>query len=104
MFNDCVGSDGDGGAVFNLGYIKFSGPALFLNCRASPFVVGSTGEARLSKDSVFWGFSSNGQSDIEPNILVKDGGVLTGEEDVKFIAGNPEGCATVFFEDGEVCL
>eukprot|EP00752_Nemacystus_decipiens_P009932 g8859.t1 len=104
IFNDCVGSDGNGGAVFNLGYLKFSGPALILNCRASPFVVGSTGETRLSKDSVFWGFSSNGQDDIEPNILVKEGGVLTGEEDVSFIAGNPDGCATVYFEDGDVCL
>ena len=89
--------------MFNRGYFKLSGPALILNSRAPTFVVGSTGETRLSDDSVFWGFSSNGQ-DLEPAILVKEGGVLSGEEDVKFIAGNPEGCATVFFEDGDVCL
>ena len=88
--------------MFNLGFFKFSGPALVLNSRAPTIVVGSTGETILSKESVFWGFSNT--QDFEPPVLVQEGGVLTGEDDVSFVAGNPEGCATVFFEDGDVCL
>ncbi len=103
IFNECDSLDGVGGAVYNKGYFKLSGPALVLNSGTPPFVVTSTGYTRLSKDSVFWGHRSNGL-DLEPAILVEAGGRLTGTGSVKFVDGTDTGCATVYYEDGDVCL
>ncbi len=103
VFNECYSFDGTGGAVYNKGYFKLSGPGLVLNSGTPPFVVTSTGYTRLSEDSVFWGHRSN-FDDLSPAILVEAGGRLTGASSVKFVDGADTGCATVYYEDGDVCL
>ncbi|CAN0014154.1 unnamed protein product [Scytosiphon promiscuus] len=100
VFNDCLSFDGVGGSVYNSGYLKFSGPALFLNSNAPTLYVSSTGYMRLSTDaSVFWGNERSEGSAV----LVAAGGRLTGSSKASFFDGSEEGCATVFYEDGSVC-
>lgn len=98
-FNECLSFDGIGGAVFNAGYFKLSGPATVTASRAPTFVVSSTGYTRLSEGSVFTGL---GEVDTEPAIVVDEGGRLTGVGKVDFVDGATTGCATV--EEAGVCL
>ncbi|CAM9807534.1 unnamed protein product [Pylaiella littoralis] len=98
-FNECLSFDGIGGAVFNAGYFKLSGPATVTASRAPTFVVSSTGYTRLSEGSVFTGL---GVFDTEPAIVVDEGGRLTGVGKVDFVDGATTGCATV--EEAGVCL
>lgn len=98
-FIDCLSFDGTGGAVFNAGYFKLSGPASVEESTAPTFVVSSTGYTRLSEGSVFTG---RGALDAEPAIVVSEGGRLTGVGKVSFVDGATTGCATV--EEAEVCL
>ena len=100
VFIDCTASDGIAGALFNNGYFKFSGPALFVNSDAPVIYVSPTGETVLSKDSVFWG-----NDDVDnPSILVASGGQLTIASSVSFIADVESDCSTVFDEEADMCL
>ncbi|CAM9799020.1 unnamed protein product [Pylaiella littoralis] len=100
IFNECFAHDEIAGAVYNLGYFKFSGPALALNSDSPAYYIGSTGYMRLSENSVFWG----GGDEDGPAVQVATGGKLTGESSAEFISGSETGCATVYYEDGDVCL
>ncbi|CBJ48842.1 hypothetical protein Esi_0049_0076 [Ectocarpus siliculosus] len=99
-FIDCLSFDGIGGAVFNAGYFKLSGPAEVVECRAPTFVVGSSGYTRLSEGSVFNG---DGSDYPEPIMFVMEGGRLTGVGKVTFDNAADTGCGTVYYEEGDVC-
>lgn len=102
VFVDCRAQDGIGGAVYNAGYLKFSGPSLVLNSRAPTFVVTGTGYTRLSEGSQFWGGVAT-SGNVAVDILVEDGGRLTGAGKVSFVNGPESECPTVFYEDGNTC-
>ncbi|CAN0022276.1 unnamed protein product, partial [Laminaria digitata] len=97
---DCWASDDIAGALYNHGYFKFSGPALFVNSDAPVIYVSPTGETVLSKNSVFWG----NDDEENPSIRVASGGQLTIPSSVSFIAGVDSSCSTVFDEEADQCL
>ena len=100
VFIDCLAFDGIAGALYNNGYFKFSGPALFVNSDAPVIFVSSTGETVLSKDSVFWG-----NNDVDnPSIRVASGGQLTIPTSVSFRADVESSCSTVFDDEADQCL
>ncbi|CAN0389401.1 unnamed protein product [Ectocarpus fasciculatus] len=103
-FIDCLSFDGIGGAVFNSGYFKLSGPAQVVDCRAPTFVVGSSGYTRLSEGSFFDGDrDGNDGAEAQPIIFVSEGGRLTGVGKVTFDNEADTGCGTVYYEEGDVC-
>ena len=110
VFNDVSASDGVGGAIFNNGYMKFKGPALFLEGRSyyegGAIVVGKTGSMKMSKNTIF--FANRSGTSGAP-VHVRTGGEFKfNEEKTYFIsnvgAGFDATCPTVYFADGEVCF
>lgn len=100
VFIDCWASDGIAGALYNNGYFRFSGPALFVNSDTPVIFVSPTGETVLSKDSVFWG-----NDDVDnPSIRVASGGQLTIPTSVSFRADVDSVCSTVFDDEADQCL
>ena len=110
VFNDVSASDGVGGAIFNNGYMRFRGPALFVEGRSyyegGAVVVGKTGSMKMSKNTVFFG-NRSGTSGAP--VHVRTGGSFEfNEKKTYFISNVGDGfdatCPTVYFEDGEVCF
>lgn len=77
VFNECKANDGVAGAIFNDGFMKFTGPALFLESRSyyqgGAIVIGESGEMKFSKDSIFF---NNIGGDTGAPVYVRTGGVF----------------------------
>ena len=103
LFKDCYAHDYHGGALFNEGYFKFSGEALFVNADAPAIYVSSDGETVLSEDSVFWDHDDyNDNSD--PAVFVASGGTIDVPSSVVFYDNDGSECSTVFYEEDQTCL
>ena len=109
VFNDVSASDGVGGAIFNNGYMRFRGPALFVEGRSynegGAIVVGKTGTMKMSKGTVFFG-NRSGNTGAPVNVRI--GGTFEFSEETYFFANIGDGfdatCPTVYFEEGEICV
>ena len=95
VFLDCFASDGIAGALYNRGYFKFSGPALFYNTDHPSVYVSSDGETVLSEDSVFWSIKET----TRPAVEVASGGEVEVPSSVVFIHYNDGDCSTVYYDD-----
>ena len=100
LFIDCTSHDGIGGALYNRGFFKFSGPALFIEQDAPTIYVSPTGETVLSENSVFW----DNQDTSNPAILVASGGQVDVPSSVLFIDNIESDCSTVYYEEDDTCL
>lgn len=99
VFIDCVANDGTGGSLYNKGYLKFSGQAVFLEIDAPAIYISSTGETVLSDNSVFRNDDTN-----SPAVYVASGGELDIRGDVLFIADVENDCSSVYFKEDKSCL
>lgn len=100
LFIDCTANDSTGSAIFNEGYLKFSGPALFVESSSAPTIyVGSEGKTVLSGNSVFWDTYDDSTS---PAIYVNTGGELTIPSSVTFVDAATD-CDMVEYRDDESC-
>ncbi|CAM9289602.1 unnamed protein product, partial [Laminaria digitata] len=100
LFNDCLAFDYLGGALFNEGYFKFSGAALFVNSDAPSIYVSPDGVTMLSEDSVFW----DHDDESEPAILVASGGAVDVPSSVVFYDDDDSDCSTVLYQEDQTCL
>lgn len=100
QFIDCSEPERIAGAVFNEGYMKFTGPALFYDSGYPAITISADGETVLSDPSVFW--ASFG--DNEPFVLVESGGQLAIPESTLFVNNDEADCATVYYEETDTCL
>jgi len=105
LFSECTASDGVAGSIFNSGYMKFTGPTLFLEGRSyyqgGAIVVDDTGFTKLSKDSVFYGSLSG---DSGAPVHVRSGGVFKFWETKTYFIDNfgdgfDNNCYTVYDEN-----
>lgn len=64
LFRDVSNRDAEGSALFNLGFFKFSGPALFVDAETPAIVAADGSETVLSEDSAFWDLSESGDEAI----------------------------------------
>ena len=112
LFNECKASDGVAGMVFNDGYMKFTGPALFVEGRSynqgGAIVIGDTGTMKLSKDAVFFGTTSG---DVGSPVYVRSGGVFDYKrkktvfiQNTAEYPGDDEGCFSIYDENVGECL
>lgn len=99
-FSDCVANDGNGSAVFNEGYLKFSGPAEFVDSSsAATIFISSDGDTVLSENSVFW----DTYGDTTPSaILVASGGELEIPSSVTFPNADTD-CSKVKYIGDDAC-
>ena len=106
LFKDCLTFDGVGGALYNQGYLKFSGPALFVNTDAPSIYVSSEGVTVLSEESVFWDNDDNvSPADTSnPAVLVAAGGQIDVPSSVVFYDNDDPTCSSVLFEEDQTCL
>lgn len=81
IFIDCTSNDGTAGALYNSGYFKFAGPALFVDTDTPSIFISSGASTVLSENSVFWDTYEDGS----PAIRVSSGGELTIPDSVTFI-------------------
>lgn len=114
VFNECKASDGKAGVVFNDGFMKFTGPALFLEGRSyytgGAIVVGSTGELKFSKESIFFN-NFSGDFTGAP-VFVEVGGTVDMKKSKSVFIGNygyekdddDKECFTVYDENSGKCL
>ena len=100
LFRDCTANDGFGGSLYNEGFFKCSGPALFIEQDAPTVVVSTTGVTVLSENSVFW----DNEDTFEPAILVASGGELDIPSSVLFVDDVESDCSTVHFAEDDTCL
>ena len=100
LFIDCTSHDGIGGALYNEGYFKFSGPSLFIEQDAPTIFVSTTGETVLSENSVFW----DNEDTSNPVVLVASGGEIDIPSSVSFIDDIESDCSTVFYQEDDTCL
>lgn len=100
VFVECLSFDGTGGALYNQGYFKFSGPALFLDSRAPSVFMSSKSVTVLSKKSVFWG----SEDTTEPQVDVRAGGELVIPSSVSFVDAGASDCSTVYYHEDDSCL
>ena len=99
-FINCLEPESKGGALYNEGYMDFSGPALFYDSGNPAITISSDGGIILSEPSVFWGnFGTN-----DPFVLVKSGGHLVIPTSTLFIDNDDSDCSTVYYEENETCL
>lgn len=112
VFNECKASDGVAGAVFNDGFMKFAGPALFLESRSyyqgGAIVVGKYGEMKLSQDAIFFG---NFGGDSGAPVYVRDGGIFKFNADKASFIDNSgyedstvEECLSIYDESKGKCI
>ena len=109
LFNECKASDGVAGAVFNRGYMKFTGPVLIVESRSyyqgGAIVVDSGGEMKFSKDLVVFGTQSG---DVGSPIYIREGSsVNLNKKKTSFIANTGEEgstCFSLFDENTGECL
>lgn len=111
VFNECKASDGIAGVIFNDGFMKFTGPALFLEGRSyyqgGAIVIGNNGEMKLSKDAIFF---NNFGGDIGAPVYVRTGGVFDFNKKRTSFIGNVaydstvEGCFSIYDENKEECF
>ena len=100
VFIDCTSHDGIGGALYNAGDFKFSGPALFTELDAPTIYVSPTGNTVISANSVFW----DNEDPNSPAILVASGGAVNIHSSVSFIDDVESDCSTVFYQEDDTCL
>ena len=100
VFIDCTSHDGIGGGLYNQGYFKFSGPALFVELDAPTIYVSPSGETVLSENSVFF----DNEDTSNPAILVWSGGEIDIPSSVSFIDDIDSDCSTVYYVEDESCL
>lgn len=98
VFLGCSANDGKAGALYNRGYFKFSGPALFYDTDHPSVYVSSEGETVLSKDSVFWSITDTTKAAVE----VASGGELEVPSSVSFIGYDDADC-TVDYVGDDMC-
>ena len=102
LFKDCYAHDDYGGALYNEGYFKFAGAALFVNTDAPSIYVSSNGETVLSEDSVFW--DHDDYFETYPAILVASGGKVEVPSSVVFYDNDDSDCSTVYYQEDDTCL
>eukprot|EP00903_Cladosiphon_okamuranus_P014154 g13153.t1 len=87
LFRDVSNRDADGSAVFNVGFFKFSGPALFVNAEPPAIVAAAGSETILSKDSAFYelGYPGETQHPDDVAISLSDSAVVTIPSSVIFV-------------------
>lgn len=64
LFRDVSNRDAEGSALFNRGFFRFAGPALFVDAAAPAIVATDGSETILSKDSAFWDVDESGDEAI----------------------------------------
>ena len=99
-FSDTLTPEGTAGALYNEGYLEFSGPALFYESGNPSIYISADGITKLSKRSVFWGNDGNN----EPFIEVESGGKLVIPNSVTFVGNEDSDCSTVYYEENDSCL
>ncbi|CAN0377807.1 unnamed protein product [Pylaiella littoralis] len=83
FFRDVSNRDAEGSALFNLGYFKFAGPALFVGAEDPVIVAGYSSETILSKNSVFWALDDSG---FETEVIsISDSAEITIPSSVIFV-------------------
>ena len=100
LFTDCLASEEIGGALYNEGFFRFSGPALFVNSDAPAIYVAPGGETVLSERSAFWA----SRDPENPAVLVAAGGQLDIPSSVVFYETTNSDCSTVLYLDDDTCL
>ena len=98
-FSDTLAPEGTAGALYNEGYLEFSGPALFYESGNPSIYISADGVTKLSRQSVFWGNDGNN----EPFIEVESGGKLRIPKSVRFIGNEDSDCSTVYYEENDRC-
>ena len=96
VFLDCSAHDGTAGALYNRGYFKFSGPALFYDTDHPSVYMSSKGETVLSKGSVFWSIGDTSR----PAVEVASGGEFEIPRSVSFIGYDDADCTVDYVGDG----
>ena len=100
--------DGSGGALYNAGSIKFTGPTLFVQSsseyKAGGIFITETGDVKFSKETVFFGTESRDSS--QAPIFVESGGVVKYSKTPLFLANVMQQygdelslCGGIFFEE-----
>lgn len=97
-FLDCTMVDGTAGALHNAGFLRFSGPALFVDTETPAIFIGSEGRTVLSGESVF----RDTYQDSHAAILVQAGGELVLPSSVVFIDSETE-CSRVNYLEDDDC-
>ncbi|CAN0127771.1 unnamed protein product [Scytosiphon promiscuus] len=90
LFRDLSNRDAQGSALFNIGYFKLSGPALFVDVESPAIVAADGSETILSENSAFWELveASLSGSVSEPGneaIVVSDTAEITIPSSVSFV-------------------
>jgi hypothetical protein len=110
VFNECKASDGNAGSVYNNGFMKFTGAALFVEGRSynmgGAIVIGDSGILKLSKEGVFFN-NFSGYPTGAP-VHVRDGGSIKfNKSKMTFInnyGGDSEKCFTIYDQGSDECL
>ena len=100
--------DGSGGAIYNAGSLKFTGPTLFVESsseyRGGGVLITETGDVKFSKETVFFGTESRDSS--QAPIFVESGGVVKYSKTPLFLANVMQQygdelslCSGIFFEE-----
>ena len=100
--------DGSGGAIYNAGSLKFTGPTLFVESsseyRGGGVLITETGDVKFSKETVFFGTESRDSS--QAPIFVESGGVVKYSKTPLFLANVMQQygdelslCGGIFFEE-----
>ena len=100
QFVDCSEPEHITGALFNEGYMAFTGPTLFYDSGYPAITISSDGETVLSAPLVFW--ASFG--DNEPFVQVESGGQLVIPGSALFINNDEADCSTVYYKETDTCL
>lgn len=87
LFRDVSNRDAEGSALFNLGFFKFSGPALFVDAEAPVIIAGEGSETILSEESAFWQIGYPGEDTYPEDyaIIVSDSADITIPDSVTFV-------------------
>ena len=97
-FLHCTMVDGTAGALHNEGYLKFSGPAIFVDTETPAIFISSDGNTVLSGNSVF----RDTYVDSHAAILVAAGGELVIPNSVIFLDNETE-CSRVNYLEDDDC-
>ena len=87
LFRDVSNRDSEGSALFNRGYFKFSGPALFVDAAPPAIVTVGDSETIISKDSAFYQLGYPGETEYPDDeaISFAEEGILEVPSSVIFV-------------------
>lgn len=111
VFDECKASDGFAGIVYNDGFMKFAGAALFLNGRSyysgGAIVVGKNGVLNLKKDAIFFN-NYSGDKTGAPVYVQTGGEIEFNSKKTSFIGnfgneGEDAECLKIYTESDGKC-